>query len=177
MVRKYKARMGAMTIVLTLVLNVFIISLYYFIIFRKDYVEVPSTATKYFLLVLFAIIAIVPYILHPREYLIKDNFILIKSPVFTIKKINIYDLVDIKETNTGAFNMHMRMFASKGFWGYFGIFNSKPYGRYSVYASNLTDLVFIITKTKDITIISPNQRLDFITICQSIRSQQLEKIN
>jgi hypothetical protein len=169
--------MGAMPIFLTLLLNVFIISLYYFIIFRKDYVEIPSVATKYFLLLLFAIIAIVPYILHPKEYLIKDNHILIKSPVFTIKKINIYDLMDIKETNTHAFNMHMRMFASKGFWGYFGIFNSKPYGRYSVYASNLTDLVFIITKTKDITIISPKQRLDFIITCQKIRSQQLEKID
>ncbi|MDQ1098084.1 MULTISPECIES: PH domain-containing protein [Chryseobacterium] len=177
MVRKYKARMGAMSIFLTVMLNVFIISLYYFIIFRKDYVNIPSTVTKYFLLLLFAIIAIVPYILHPKEYLIKDNYILIKSPVFTIKKINIYDLVDIKETSTHAFNMHIRMFASKGFWGYFGIFNSRPYGRYSVYASNLTDLVFIITKTKNITIISPKQRLDFIMVCQKIRSQQLEKLD
>ncbi len=104
-------------------------------------------------------IILLTYLFAPKEYEITLDGLLIKRPLrsFTIPSKEIVEVNRIQEKISG-----IRLWASGGLFGYFGLFKLSGLGRVWVYATNKNKLVLIKTKDKKY-IISPKDPNGFLS--------------
>jgi Bacterial PH domain len=84
---------------------------------------------------------------HPTSYEVNENGILIHRPIgaLTITKDQI---VNIEPIDAAKLRFGMRLFASGGFFGYFGLYSSNSIGRYIRYTGHSKNLIMIETEKR-----------------------------
>lgn len=167
MKKTYDARLSNFSILITVVINLLIISIICASLLGNNFLNQPAGSIKYIILLLAAIIFLFAYLLHPVKYIIENNHLKIVRLIFTIS-IPVKDILEIKETSYGVLHIPIRLFGSGGFWGYFGIFYSASYGAINMQAANLKEMVFISTKKKKF-VISPENSQEFIDTLNNLR--------
>lgn len=122
--------------------------------------EKIDTITVLILLSIWAPIFIV-YVLAPRGYTVSEQGIIIHRPVgsITIPKTEIKSMEVVEQVTPG-----IRLAASGGLFGYFGIFTLKRGGSAKVYVTRWNRVVLIKAQTETY-IVSPSSPEDF---CQAV---------
>ena len=160
----YKSKLSTQSKILTLLLNLAIIYICYKLLFRDDLLKStnqPPQNIKYLLVFILLIAFTLAYILHPIKYILTDEHLGIEKPFFTTK-IALNLIENLKQINYEDLAIRSRLFASGGIWGYFGIYYSSNFGKINMNVSNFNNLVLIVTKSKKIIIISPENPSDFV---------------
>lgn len=98
--------------------------------------------------------------LHPKYYTIESDGIYIKR-FFKSIHIPFESIVNIKEMPREDTSGSMRLNASGGLFGYFGVFSNQKLKKYYMYATNTYKLVSIRLHDK-LYVISPEERELFI---------------
>ena len=77
-------------------------------------------------------------------------------------------LTQVEALEEGALDNSWRLFGSGGFFGYFGLFSSKTYGKMHWYVSARKQAVLVKTAEKTY-ILSPDNRKDFVAVLSKRR--------
>ncbi len=96
-----------------------------------------------FISVLFLLTIVFSWGFHPTAYEVDDDALLIHRP-FGALKINKNKIVNIESIDAAQLRFGMRLFASGGFFGYFGLYTSKAIGRYYRYTGHSKNLLMIV---------------------------------
>lgn len=123
-----------------------IISIAYFMI--RDFMgeEIPLIAPA-IVLGIFLITLVVSWGYHPVSYEVSNDSLLIHRP-FGALKITKAQIVNIEPIDAAKLRFGMRLFASGGFFGYFGLYSSNSIGRYYRYTGHSKNLIMIETDKK-----------------------------
>jgi hypothetical protein len=98
--------------------------------------------------------------LHPVSYTIVPDCVRINRPVLPII-IQDADIIQLEKTNVSDLSISLRLLGSGGVWGYFGIYHSSIHGKLIMMATDMQNLVLIVTPTKKY-VISPEHPKDFL---------------
>jgi len=112
-----------------------------------------------FINILIIPIFVILYLFSPQKYIITTNGILIKRPLrsFLIPYINIESVNKISWTWK-----HIRLFASGGLYGFYGLFRVYKLGNVWMYVTNRKNIILIKLKGGNKYMISPDDPLTFI---------------
>jgi hypothetical protein len=160
----YQTKLSTQSKILTLLLNLVIVYICYILLFRNDLLKntnQPPESIKYLTVLILLIAFVLAYILHPTKYILTDVYLGIKKPFYTTK-IALNSIENLKQIDYEDLAIRSRLFASGGIWGYFGIYNSSNFGRIYLNVSNFNSLVLIVTKSKKIIVVSPENPSDFV---------------
>ena len=105
-------------------------------------------------------ISIIAWGLHPQSYLISETGIKINRP-FGSLSIPIDEIAEIRRVSSSELGFSLRLFASGGLFGYFGIYTSTAFGKYTMWCSNKDNLVLVVYNNSK-TVISPSDPEGFI---------------
>ncbi|RFS20116.1 hypothetical protein DVR12_20585 [Chitinophaga silvatica] len=153
---KYSARYDTLTKVITIIVIIFVVSLFVLIISSKPGNTVPGNVA----LIILAVSILVTFGYSPRYYSITEDAIIIKR-IFSDISIPFEDVVNISIIEKSAIRGSLRVFGSGGLFGYLGIFRSSNLGKYQMWSTNCETLVLIECMNKKI-VISPSDNNDFI---------------
>ena len=174
---KFKAKLSNYSILLTILVNIVGFSVPYILFFRTDLIRTdnqPPDYVKYLFCAILIITLILTFLLHPTKYIINKNGIIIKNLLYN-KLISSEQIISVEKINYPQLSIRMRLFASGGVWGFFGLFRSSTYGNINMQTTNFNNLVLIKTKNKKITIISPeNSQIflnEYIEILRTIKNE------
>lgn len=143
---KEKVTLDTLSKVMTTLVFTILISITYFMIGDVGSNEIPVVAPVvvigFFVLTLGS-----AWACHPTSYEVNENGLLIHRPIgaLTISKDKI---VNIELIDPAKLRFGMRLFASGGFFGYFGLYSANSIGRYIRYTGHSKNLIMIETEKK-----------------------------
>lgn len=150
----------------TITVIILIVSLY--IIGNKDF---PSSMLwlEYLLIITLAVTILGGLCYMPTRLTIqKDNITLHKF--YGSINIPIKDIIEIKTIPSSDIRSSIRLFGSGGMFGYLGIFRNPRFGKYTMYATNLNELILIRT-SKNKYIFSCSHHKEFVELVQQNRKE------
>lgn len=114
------------------------------------------------IIILYSAVLVVPYLWAPKGYVITDKRILVKRLIRDLT-INF-----IGEPERWVWTWWgIRLFASGGLYGYFGLFSFKGIGRVWMHATNRHNLVLVKTYQGKKILLSPKDPEEFIKLIRS----------
>lgn len=137
---------------------VFGLSIFLFVIF----LSVPPDNFSIIPLVILLVTLFIAYLYSIRNYEITDEFFIIHRP-FISRKIDLNEIDGVRELNLNERGIFLRVFASGGFLGHFGIYYSNQLGYLNVYATKRDNWILITTRSGENLIVSPDDNILFVT--------------
>lgn len=150
---KEKVSLDTLAKFMTTMVFVIIVTVAYFMLNDTMNNEIPVLAPE-IVLGLFLATVIISWGYHPVSYEITDDTLLIHRP-FSALKISKEQIVNVESIDAAKLRYGIRLFASGGFFGYFGLYSAKSIGRYYRYTGHSNNLVMIETDKKRF-VISPD---------------------
>ncbi|RLF18596.1 MAG: hypothetical protein DRZ82_07960 [Thermoprotei archaeon] len=121
----------------------------------------PLISLVIFLLISLTIgILVITYLLSPREYQLTRDAIIVKKTIGTIRIP--YKAIKSIEIIRKLPGKGIRLWASGGLYGFFGLFYFKDYGKVRVYVTNRHKVVLIRMKDDVPYMISPKDPKEFL---------------
>jgi hypothetical protein len=145
-IMKEKITLDTLSKVMTTLVFAILISIAYFMIRDVSNNEIPIVAP--ILVVGFFVLTLgISWAYHPTSYEVTENGLLIHRPIgaLTISKD---EIVNIESIDPAKLRFGMRLFASGGFFGYFGLYSANSIGRYIRYTGHSKNLIMIETEKK-----------------------------
>lgn len=132
------------TVITTIIIIILVASTYF--IWTDDF---PSSMLwlKYTLIVVFIATIIGGLGYMPIRLTIENDKIILRRLFGTIN-IPIKDIIEIKAIENSETAFSIRTFGSGGLFGYLGKFKNKKLGSYTMYATNVNELILIRTDRK-----------------------------
>lgn len=129
----------------TIAVLILIVSSCYFVCVK----EFPSSMVwlKYTLIIVFLATIIGTSLLMPLRLTIESDKITLYRLVGAIH-IPFKDIVEVKAIPNSETAYSIRLFGSGGLFGYLGKFRNKKLGNYTMYATNLNELILVRTDRK-----------------------------
>ncbi len=141
----------------TAVIIIFIISFTLLLIYVIDDVSIIAG-----IIFLYSAVLVIPYLWAPQGYIITNKRILVK------RLIGDLTIRFIEEPERWAWTWWgIRLFASGGLYGYFGLFRFKGIGRVWMHATNRHNLVLIKTYQNKKILLSPKDPEEFIKLVRT----------
>ncbi len=143
---KENVTLDTLSKVMTTLVFAILISIAYYMIRDVGNNEIPVIAPV--VVIGFFILTLgTSWAFHPTSYEVNDNGLLIHRPVgaLTITKDQI---VNIEPVDAAKLRFGLRLFASGGFFGYFGLYSSNSIGRYIRYTGHSKNLIMIETEKR-----------------------------
>src|SRR6185437_12312238 len=160
---RYKAYYSWLSVIITLAVNVFGLLYCYVrvhnILFPRPTVTI--TSGYYLLTILMVIFLGLCFLVHPRNYLVNDDNIIINRFIFQ-RTIAIKNVSEVKVVYYPELDITFRLFGSGGFWGFWGFFQSGKYGVVRMNATNLEQMVILRTNNNKKYVISPDKASEFV---------------
>lgn len=159
----FKAKLSVYSIVLTIFINVALICVSFILLFRPDLLKNMNDNLffRYGIAVFIIFTLITVYLTHPVKYTINQLGLEIKKPLSS-KLIKFNTIESINEIKYEDLALRVRLFASGGVWGFFGLFRSSKYGLVNMQSSNFNNLILIKVKNKIVIVISPENKSEFM---------------
>jgi len=140
---KEKVTLDTLAKVMTALVFAVLISIAYYMIRDVSNNEIPVIAPV--VVIGFFVLSLgSAWAFHPTSYEVNENGLLIHRPIgsLTISKDKI---VNVESIDPAKLRFGMRLFASGGFFGYFGLYSSNSISRYFRYTGHSNNLIMIET--------------------------------
>lgn len=163
MVSVFKAKLSVYSIILTIIVNIALFWVSFILLFRPSLLKNmhDNLFFRYGISLFIIFILITVYLMHPVKYTINQLGIEIKKPM-TSKIIKFSTIESINEVTYNDLALRVRLFASGGVWGFFGVFRSSKYGMVNMQSTNFNNLILIKVQTKMVLVISPEDKSEFM---------------
>ena len=103
----------------------------------------------------------ISYGFSPKSYIINENSVVINR-LFKNVIVNRSQIKNVLKLENGKLSWSIRIFASGGFFGYFGRFWNKEFGNMTWYATRRDHAIMLITKSNQKIILTPDETDRFI---------------
>lgn len=143
-----------------------IVSLYIF--YEKDF-PFSMLWLKYMLIIILAVTIIGGLCYMPIRLTIKEDTVTLHKLSGSIN-VPIKDIIELKTIPGSEIRSSIRIFGSGGMFGFLGKFRNPRLGRYTMYATNLNELILIRTSSKKY-IFSCSHHKEFVELIQKSRKQ------
>jgi len=153
LIMKEKISLDTMAKVMTGLVFAILISVGYFMLRDIGNNEIPWIAFIAVFGIFFVSLGIA-WGFHPVSYEIERDTLIIHRP-FGDVKIEKENIVNIESIDSAKLRFGVRLFASGGFFGYYGLYSSNSIGRYYRYTGHSKNLVMIETDKRRY-VISPD---------------------
>lgn len=147
------AKLSKTSFLITIIFNVLLIVILFINVFQAKYHHPVSTV---FILLLPVLI----HLLHPVSYTIHPDTIRINR-VFQPISILTTDILHMETIHASELAVNIRLLGSGGVWGYFGVYYSTTHGKLIMMASDMQNLILIVTSQKKY-VISPEKPTVFL---------------
>ena len=131
----------------------------------------PTLLKHSFISILLISTLLICYLNSIKYYLLDKNEIVIKRPIGDIK-IKIADIDEVRKIEVTDMLGTIRVFGSRGLFGYIGRFRNRILGNFNLYATNNKNRILIVTDERKKMILSPDE----LTFLDDLK-KELEKRN
>ena len=120
--------------------------------------EVSNNVGKYAVIVSIAPLPIICFMLSPRRLYLIGNALIIKRWVGKITILT-QDIVSISPADKSTILSSTRIMGNGGYFGFYGYYHNRQYGKFRMFASEITDLYLIETKRQKFVVSCTNREL------------------
>ncbi len=164
----FKASLDSFTNITTAVISFILAGILFLpIVFKSENI----LNYPYILLFIILPIYFFSFAFRPIKYEITDGKVIINRMLANIK-ISFSDIKEIHQINNLSIFSTVRIFASGGFFGYFGIFWNLKYGRMNFYATRRNNALMIISNENVKFVITPNEPNVFLEYFLKLNSSK-----
>ena len=111
------------------------------------------------------------FLYRPLSYEISNGKIIVNRLISNVN-FNFSDIKEVKKINNLSIFSTVRIFASGGFFGYFGVFWNLKYGRMNFYATRRNNALMIISNENVKFVITPNEPNVFLEYFLKLNSSK-----
>ena len=116
----------------------------------------------------------ITYLFRPVGFVVSSREVGILRPIGS-RKIRLKTLQQLRAPAAFPTGLTIGLFRSQGFFGTYGTFWNRHWGKFSVYVTNQANLVELLLANGSRVIVSPDEPQDFVrTVCNAARAEGLD---